>query len=223
MRGFLLALTLVAVAATPALAQTTELRPLLTWRAVTYVPDYYSRKALPIAGSDVIVALDLLDRGRPANLSSETVYWYLNDRFVSSGTGMTRISLKAPESAGRSVMEVRAVLPEFRGGIAKTIRVPIFSPEVVIDHSILNRRLTTTSFDLRAQAFFFNVSRIEELSIIWKANGKEPATFTDPEHLRVTLADNVLPRTTIPVSLRIQNPYASFEFATVETLFTYEP
>lgn len=225
MHRAVLAFALSGILFTPGMlrAQTSELRPLLTWRAVTYTPDFYTRKALPISTSDIIAAIDIIDRGRPADLALEKIYWYANDRLVSSGTGMTRISLTAPSIAGRGIMEVRVSIPEYRGGIAKTVRIPIVSPEAVIEAPYPGGRVRSSPFDLKAHPFFFNISQHDELSFAWKVSGREPGTYADPLRLRVSLDPSTPPRTTVPIGLRIENPYGDFEFGTANMTITYQP
>ena len=80
---------------------------LMTWRADSYVPAYYTGKALPAPGSNIIASFELIQNGAPLDISNETVYWYMNRKPIREGLGLKTISLRAPETPG-GMFELRA-------------------------------------------------------------------------------------------------------------------
>lgn len=218
-RTLLLTAFIFAATAGHAVAQT-EPQTILTWRATTYVPGFYGGKTLPVPGSKIVVGLDLLQSGRPANLSGKTIYWYLGDKFIAGGVGLTRLALTVPDTLV-STIQVRAALPE--DGIAKTLTIPVSEPRAVIQPPSPDRRVHSSTFSLTAWPYFFNVSSAGQLTFDWKLAGQDASSSGDPDKLDVTVTAGTRKGSAFPITLRIANPGKSFEFARGELTFTFDP
>jgi hypothetical protein len=196
--------------------------PLLTWRAVSFTPSFYAGRALPISGTKIIAAVDMIDGGKPVSLSNQTIYWYLNDQFISGGVGLTRFAFTIPEGVLANI-QVRAALPNYQDGIAKTVVIPVTVPQAVIESPVTDRKIRTQSFSLKAWPYFFNVKSTADLNFKWLFDGQEPVAGQTPDRLDVSVAPGTAKGTVLPVSLRIVNPATSFEFGNKEASFTFDP
>src|ERR1039458_3932339 len=66
---------------------------LVTWKATeSYIPPFYTWKALPTAGSNIVASVELVSGGRIINISSQNIYWYLDDVLMGGGAGVQQIT-----------------------------------------------------------------------------------------------------------------------------------
>jgi hypothetical protein len=217
--GFFFSLLL----ASPAHAQSTDTRLWLTWRAVTYVPSASAVRALPIAATKIIAALDIIQNGRPVNLAGQTIYWYVNDEPLTGGLGMTRVSIPVPNTADDETFSVRATLPDYKGGLAKTVTIPVTAPTAVIETGAPGGIVRASPFIVRAFPYFFDIASPEELGVSWKINDVVPRTYSDPFTLNISLDKNFSSGSAIPLVLRLTNPAKVLEFATAQTSLIFRP
>lgn len=144
---------------------------MVTWKANSYIPTNYPGKALPSNGSKVEVAIELIDRGKIADLSRTEVRWFINNRLQNSVIGLKNFSFIAQRLKGDH--EVRIDLLNYRGvNLTKTITIPLVNPEVVID-SPYPENLLTAGLDnfFQALPYFFNIPDPSEIKFVWSANG----------------------------------------------------
>jgi hypothetical protein len=150
---------------------------VLTWKTETWVPPFYLGKALPVGNSKVNIALLLLNKNKPVDLSKHKIRWYVNNQLRQSGLGIINFSLTAPFTSNQSLL-VRAVVENYNDEEwNQFISIPVIRPEAVIDASQVNK--------LRPLAYFFNIDSAEKLKISWADN---PQSTT----LRVQNPDNPL-------------------------------
>ena len=88
---------------------------VISWRAESYAPPAYSGKILPTAGSPITVSFDVIDGGKPANLSGQIIYWYLNSDLIENRNGVQSVTFNAPSRAP-SILELRIELPAYPNG-----------------------------------------------------------------------------------------------------------
>lgn len=194
----------------------------ITWRATTYVPPESNARALPIENSKIVAALDLVENGRPVSLANQTIYWYVNDELLTSGFGMTRVSVPVSGSAGQS-FTLRASLPDFEGGLAKSVTIPVANPLAVIRAEAPGGVARSSPFTVRAKPYFFDITSPDELAVDWKVNGVAPQTYNDPFTLNITLDSSVTPQSSITFALRLTNPAKVLEFATDQSTVLFQP
>jgi len=196
----------------------------MTWRAQSYVPAYFSGKAIPSPNARVVVALDAIENGKRVNLSGATIYWYVDGVLVQNKPGAQNVTLLATDTPG-AVREVRVQIHNLReteGLIAKTIRIPVVSPQAIIEAPFYKGSVASPSFVLRARPFYFNIADPTLLSYAWEVDGKTPTALDNPSILTITLLDPK-PGRTLHAALRIQNPRKSEEGATRELTLTFNP
>jgi len=184
------AMVFALVLASPSLAQQSAApKIIITWKAETYAPSDFGGKLLPSVGSTITAYLEVVGAsGKPADLSHEIIYWYLNDKLFSNTPGVQKISFRAPEPAGDK-LAVRAALPNYGSGdVLKTIQIPIVAPEAVISPSRPGISFSDTSLMFKARPFYFNIADPTRLSFNWSINGRGPDTFNDPTVLNVKLS-----------------------------------
>ncbi len=211
-----------SVFAVSAFAQTSPPQIWITWRAVTYLPDNYQGRALPVPGATVIAAVDMMEGGRPANLSGQTTYWYLNDQVLQTGMGLTRIKFTVPSGTTGGAIALKITMPDYKDGITKTIRIPVSSPEAVVQE-VPGNRIQSRSFTLHALPYYFNVADPALLDVKWSVRGSAIPSSGNPFELTVSLDQEVEAGTRLPVHLRIENPDGSFEFTNQDINLLFSP
>ncbi len=152
---------------------------MVTWQSNNYAPPAYQGKILPIDGSRIDMALELIDNGKIANLAAKEIRWLINGDELKSGFGLKNISFVADGFQGDQEVEITIV--DYNGvNLEKLITIPVVRPEVVI----------TGGPDIfRALPYFFNVRNLSQLQFIWSANGR-PATglVENPDSLELDTA-----------------------------------
>ena len=87
-------LALLVVGYWLAISVNAQVRPefLITWRASNYAPSDFAGKILPIPGSALTAALEIIDGGRIADLSQTEIRWSVNNKIGQSGKGIKTFS-----------------------------------------------------------------------------------------------------------------------------------
>lgn len=197
----------------------------LTWSSNTYVPPGFAGKIMPTANSQITASVELIDNGKIVNLSKQNVYWYANNNFLSGGIGMQTITFRAPDAAGGTI-DLRVEVPNYsKGSQLKTIVIPIVRPEVVIETSFPSGRFSSSPLQLAGQPYFFNTASPARLNFIWSVNGQTPSGAENPQSLNIKFGATMIPGSTIPVSLSVQNTNSKFQYETASkgVDFTYSP
>jgi len=198
-------LAILAFAFLRADAQTSPLG-FITWQTNTSRPADYMGKALPTAASPVFASFTLLLNSQPVNLSTYTVYWYLNNSFLKGGRGLVQVAFTAP---GEPSSDLRVELPDYGDGrFLKNISLPVVDPEAVIEAPFPQGTAIKSPAFIFGRPFFFNAPP-EGLSFSWKVNGEEVSADQNGQRI-------ALPRTNTGfanVELAIQNPEALLELA----------
>lgn len=151
---------------------------LISWKAQNYVPNWYAGKILPIAGAQIDVSFELIDNGKPADLSNAKVRWYINDKLVKnedSGLGIKKINFIAPNYPGQTI-QVRIAIVDFPGAgfIDKIIDIPIVRPEAVINAPYKNGEIKTGKSLFSVLPFFFNTNNNDNFSVQWSVSEQKP-------------------------------------------------
>jgi len=185
---------------------------LITWRTQTYVPRDFPGKALPIPGSPITASLEAIVGGKTADLSNTTIYWYLDGHQIGGGTGVWNMTLQAP-SGSSGVASLRAQIENLAGArVAKTIYIPVVSPEAIIESPYYNGQFSGESANVKAMPYFFSVADPSRLSFSWLVNGESSKNSGNPDELSVK-AGGSDSGTAINIFLTITNPLGASESA----------
>ncbi len=190
---------------------------MVSWRANNYVPTWYQGKVFPTKGSPVEIIFELIDNGKIVDLQKTVVRWYINDELVKNednGLGIKSLQFNMPDYAGQET-EVRIAIPFYPGGqLDSIVRIPVKSPEVVIDANIPDRRIGTGKNLFQAFPFFFNVASLKNLSFDWLANDKTVENVgEEPWLLRLNVDSQTPSGFGINVRAAVQNTFNQLESA----------
>lgn len=199
---FLIITALLAV--TVSFAQTPP-QMIITWVArQDSSPSSFPGKILPTQNSVVTASLEFFVEGKPASLSEQKTYWYVNDGLVASGMGIKRISFLAP--AAGSIIDLRVQLPNYNGSLlTKTIQIPVATPLAVINAPYPNKEIFGRTIALKGIPYFFS-AKSSALNFRWSVNGSTPENTENPSELNVNLNPDALVGSNVNISLTISNP-----------------
>jgi len=188
-------------------------RLFITWSAESYAPPGFNGKVLPTAGSPITVSFEVIDGGRPANVSGQTTYWYLNNDLIENRPGTKTVRFNAPARAP-SVATVRIELPAYPGGLLiGTARIPVVRPEAVIEAPYPGRVFSGPQIRALGTPYFFNADDPSGLVVAWTVNGQSPPGAERPRELAVNLDPASLLEATVNIVLSITNAARGSESA----------
>lgn len=204
--------------------QTTSPQFMITWQSNTYAPPGFEGKILPTANSMIAVSFELIDGGKPADLSGQTVYWYTNNNFLQGGKGLQRVQFRAPPDSAGGVIDLRVEVPNYkRGPQLKTVEIPIVSPKAIVEVPFPNNEFSVSPIRLAALPYFFNVKDISPLNFIWSINGTTPSGTENPDALTIRLNQDAPAGSPLNVTLAIQNKNNAFEGGSGNVNLMYKP
>ncbi len=188
---------------------------LVSWQAKSYAPNWYQGKILPTKGSSLTVSFELVDGGKIADLSRAKVRWYVNDKLVKNetdGLGIKSLDISVPDYGGQETA-IRISLPDYAASpLDYVVRIPVKSPEVVIDGRSTPLKAGDNSFE--AIPFYFNASDLNNLAFDWSANGDRAANNTDtPWLLNLSIDPNTPPGFAVSLQVAVQSFLNQLEFA----------
>lgn len=172
---------------------------LISWGANTYAPPEYQGKILPAKGATVNVSMELIEKGKPTNLSAYEVRWFVDDELQTTGFGMKNFSFEIDTFTGKSSVLVKVeVINYHRANLEKIILIPIAEPKLTI------ARLDKNTF--KALAYFFNISAANDLNFIWSVNNVSTSgPIEKPEILSLDLS-KINTGTSLTLDLLVENP-----------------
>ncbi len=192
---------------------------MVTWEADSYVPGWYSGKALPTRNSLIRVAFELIDNGKPVNLSKSIVRWYVNDELVRNeahGLGITAYQFKTSDYPGNET-EVRISIPNYKGSsVDKILRIPVAHPEVIIQGGRMDGTLGRGETMFRGFPFFFNIRNLSNLRFAWTAaNQGSEGSEDSPWDFSLSIPESVPLGTPIEIGLTAQNNASPLEMGNI--------
>ncbi len=221
--SLIIGLTAMVFFAVSSKAQTSKPQFLITWKADSYAPADFQGKILPTAGSLITTSFELIDQGKPADLSQEMVYWYVNNDFLRGGNGLQSIRFQAPQAAGGAI-DLRVEIPNYKPGAQlKTIEIPVASPKAVIEVPFPNGEFSASQLELTGQAYFFNVRSLSRLNFSWNINGQTPTGAENPATLKVNIGQDVPVGYPVNIVFTAQNPDSVLEKASKNISLVYKP
>jgi hypothetical protein len=148
---------------------------MMSWRAGNYAPEWYSGKVLPTVGSSVRINFELIDEGKPADLSKNAIRWYVNGDLVKNendGLGVKNLMVSIPSNSGNEMLVAVSIVDYVADSVlGKTIVIPVSKPEAVINSPYSQNKIESGLSSFELIPFFFNVDSLNELAIKWSANG----------------------------------------------------
>lgn len=185
---------------------------MVTWKAFDYVPSDYLGKTLPSASSFVEAGLDILDKGKTADLSRSIISWYANNTLINSGVGLKTIRFNVGPAQSQIL---RVVIADYKGAeISDSFLIPIQKNELVISPKTPNNnlfrnrtKLSATLHTMEARPFFFNVSDLSGLKFSWKINDRIVSGIVEnPNLLALDLKSDGAPQETeLSISAGVSN------------------
>ncbi|MBI4159957.1 hypothetical protein HY504_02225 [Candidatus Wolfebacteria bacterium] len=189
---------------------------MTSWRAESYVPAWYGGKVFPIKDTPVEISFELVENGRIVDLRRTAVRWYINDTLMrneESGLGIKSLRFVNQNYPGQGV-DVHISLPNYKGQpLDAILRIPVLSPEVVVENARPTRDMARGDMKFRAIPFFFNVGLRDDLGVSWRA-ANQPAEYgDDPWRLSVGLDAEVPSGFPIDIQVAVNNFLNELEFA----------
>lgn len=209
---FLLGALLFVAASIKGGAQTQSPQVIITWKATSYAPPGYAGKVLPGPGSPMLASVQILDKGKIADLTGKTIRWYLDGSLIRTSTGNPHVTFAAPERAAPSSFELSMQIPGYQIDATRsellfsTIIVPLAAREVVIEAPYPERRFRGASFAVTGVPYFFNVREPAALNFSWTVNGKAVTSTEDKELLEVRFTKAPAANTSVNVGLIVRDP-----------------
>lgn len=204
-------------------AQTANPQFMITWKSNTYVPVDFEGKILPTANSTITVSFELIDGGAPAELSNQTVYWYINNNFLQGGKGLQHIEFRAPDTAG-GVIDLRVEVPNYKQGPQlKTVEIPTVAPKAVIEAPFPNNEFSASPVQVAGLPYFFNVRDISPLNFGWSINGVAPSGTENPDTLTIRLNQDAPAGSSLGVAFTVRNKNNALEEASGNVNLIYKP
>ncbi|MDP2696224.1 MAG: hypothetical protein Q8O87_03185 [bacterium] len=177
---------------------------ITSWKANSYVPAEYIGKALPTRDTGVDVAFDLIHNNRAVNLTQTEVRWYLNNKFQTSGLGLTNFDFDV-SNITHSSQTIRIVVMDYNGAdLTKSVIIPVADPQVTM--------VKIANNEYKALPYFFNIASLGDLDFQWSANGIVATSDERPDTLTVNIQGGSL-GATINISLSVKSLIDSIERA----------
>ncbi len=188
-------------------AQSATPQMIVTWQAYgSYVPPEYRGKALPNQESTLTASLELLSNGKSVDLSSQTIYWYLDNTLIGGGVGKQYIVFP-PFGAAPAFLILKTELSSYNGGLlSHQVQIPLVDPKAVIEAPHPAGQFSENPITVGGTPYFFYVSDPGALSYAWSVNGQTSAAAENPQTLQINLDPSMPSGSSFNVSLAITNP-----------------
>jgi hypothetical protein len=191
---------------------------MITWKANNYVPSDYQGRILPISRTPIDVNFEIIENGKIVNLAKTEIFLYANDNLIKSGKGVKNLSFVADRTAGSQLVEI--IIPNYKPlkgeviRLEKSIEIPLFKPEVVINSPYPNNEIDIGLNNFQALLYFFNIiNPLTDVSFEWKAAGQKiEGEVTNPDLLILEI-EEFLSQQEFNLNLTATNFFEEIEFA----------
>jgi hypothetical protein len=161
---------------------------------------------LPNQSSKLTASLALFSAGKPVDLSSQTIYWYLNDTLIGSGVGKQYVVF-SPFGTSPAFLDLRAELPSYNGALLmQDVSIPLVSPKAVIEAPHPQGPFSGNPLTLQGVPYFFYASDPGALSYSWMVNNQTSASAENPQTLVISLPATTPSGSSLGITLDITNP-----------------
>lgn len=189
---------------------------MASWRADSYVPNWYQGKIFPTRGSLINVSFEIINNDKIVDVSRNKIRWYINDKLIKNednGLGIKSLKFINNNPPGGDIEIKIAVVDYGPEPLYKIIRIPVVAPEAVIDAPYAERKINSGKNLFRVFPFFFNIKNVNELSSEWQANGQTAEAGANPQELNLNIDSQTPSGVAIDVKTIIKNIADQFEFA----------
>ncbi|MEK7555556.1 MAG: hypothetical protein AAB516_01920 [Patescibacteria group bacterium] len=189
---------------------------LTSWQSNSYVPSWYQGKIFPTRGSLINVSFEIINNDKIADISKNKIRWYINDKLIkneNNGLGIRSLKFINDDFPGGEISVKIAVVDYAAEPLYKIIRIPVVSPEAVIDAPYAERKINTGKNLFRVFPFFFNIKNLNSLSFEWQANEQTSEAAENPQELNLNIDLQTPSRTVINIAAIIKNISNQLEFA----------
>lgn len=217
----LLSLALVLLSVVQVGAQIAGPQVFITWKAKSYAPADFAGKILPGSTSPILADVEIIDKGKPADLSKMTIYWYLGDQLINRGVGLQSVTFRAPQTSSAGLLSLRVQIPEYPGGVVKSVNIPVVRPSVVLESLYPGDTFNSQSVRVSVLPFFFSVPDVSSLSFNWTVNGAPVQTAENPQDLQININQGAAPGSVLDIKVSVSNPAGYFEGASAEKSLTF--
>ena len=138
---------------------------VVTWKAASYVPEGYTGKALPVAGTSIDASAILVDGGKVINLAPYDINWYVGEDRVAGGRGISHARITAPVT-GQDSFDLRVNVIKYKDQpLDAFVTMPVTRPRILITH-----KKNATPQGLSVAPYFWNIMSPDELEVTWSDN-----------------------------------------------------
>lgn len=190
---------------------------LISWQADSYIPDWYAGKSLPVAGASIQINFELINDGKPVNLSQNIVRWYVDGNLVqneNNGLGIKSLITAIPKNSNNEALVKISIIDYADSVLEKTFIIPISKPEAVIDSPYPGNKIESGLSVFRLIPFFFNIDNLNSLAVKWSANNIDSQSYADNLwQLNLNIGGQISTGTKIILGAVIRNPLNQLESA----------
>lgn len=207
--GALAALMLTAAA----YVQAAPVSFLTTWRASSFVSSEYQGKILPSPDSNVLTALELVDNGKIADISTNDVSWFLNGKKFANGVGKKSAAFAVPKLFREERLEVKVSVKQYKGADYETfITIPVVSTETVIAAPYPKNQVISGLYAFKPLFYFWNINSLDNLLLEWTAQDQTVRGLGGRDILQLSIPAAAR-QTALTLTLSANNPSNEYEFA----------
>jgi len=178
----------------------------VSWKASSYAPLNFRGKILPTENTPVEISFEIMENGKPADLSNNTVFWFAKDNLLAQGKNKKTVSFKNMAHIGEALnVEIRVI--QYKGAVVtKTVTIPVVNPGVVINSPYNRSSLAEKTLRLTALPYYFNADSLADLKFNWDINGEAPPGEVDePYKLTVNIPAGAPALSSVGVSVNVRN------------------
>ena len=215
---FLFVITFVLLLPFPAHA---ENQIIITWQANNFYPSDYKNKALATPNTPITVAVELVSNNKLIDLSKTNITWFLDENLLTKGIGLKETTFTIKKAVGDSYF-LRVSLALKNSVIDNSIEIPVSKQILVIKTGLPEGKIkTNTTLFLEAVPYFFNVSRLTELSFSWLINGSRTNAGSD-NFLSLEIGTPAAGQNQVDITAAAQNILNRLEFTRSNTKLLVE-
>ncbi len=184
---------------------------IVTWQANSYFPADYTGKVAATPNSPIIVSVELIQKGKLADITGADIKWYVGNLIIANGVGQKTASFAATQS-GNGYQNIRVSVSVGNASFDNSVRIPIVKPSVVITSFLKNQSVKPgDEVVFQALPFFFNVDSIQKLAFFWQINNQSAAGDGNKLTIKVGTPKSDF-QNSILVSATAQNSDNPYEF-----------
>ena len=137
---------------------------IITWQTNNYFPADYMGKAAATPNSPIIVSVEMIQKGKLADITGADIKWYADNSIIANGVGQKTASFAVAQN-GNGYQNIRVSVSVGNASFDNSVRIPIVKPSVVITSFLKNQSVKPgDEVVFQALPFFFNVDSIQKLA-----------------------------------------------------------